>query len=347
MNALWTSGRASVTRATASFGPLRSTRTRSVTPRRAGPIAVAGPGSRSAAGPSPRDSPPRPSRRRQSPSPSGSRLRPPAGPGRRISARWMPRPRASGRTAAPPSQATRRRVNVAATPTSRPSSDAITSCSPFARARNRLVRLARIGAAPDRPEPATKISLQRSTSSSSAGSTERIASPSGGGTAPRPPEHDVDRPGVDARRLLGDRPRPRRIVEPGDHPAGRARIGVEGPDLRQHDRDLAEPERAVEGRAREVAARGRRELAAVEDPDIQPGRRGSVPQREPRLALDAVEQVELPVERGGRLRRGRQDPDRIALADDTLARGPARTSANRRGGGGSRSGRTCRGRRRA
>ena len=179
---------------------------------------------------------------------------------------------------------------------------------------------------PTIPKPATNISPSARPRPRRPGRRERIVE-TRGGPPPRPrPRTSSMCPAWTPVGHSGDRARPRRLVDAGDEPPGRPGIGVERlDDLGQHDRDLAHPERAVEDRARQGAARGSRELAAGRGSGrrSRPLRR-RLPHREPRLALDAVEQVELLVEsprssraRGGSTRigsPGRTTPSRITRA---------------------------------
>ena len=97
---------------------------------------------------------------------------------------------------------------------------------------------------------------------------------------------------MDAAEPLELDPGERRIVGVDDEPARDAGVAEERLHRRPLDRDLAHPERPVEDRARQVGRRGSRHVAAIEDPDVEPGRRGRAPRREPGLALDPIEQVE-------------------------------------------------------
>ena len=127
-------------------------------------------------------------------------------------------------------------------------------------------------------------------------------------------------PSVDAGRILRHRTRPWRVVEPGDDPAGRSRIRVEGTDLRQHDRDLAQPKGAV------VADPGRDGLAAA----------ASSPRSRIRTSNPAAAAARHAAIHASRSTLSRRSSSRWSAAVDSAAGGrtrigsPSRTTPSRR-----------------
>ena len=120
------------------------------------------------------------------------------------------------------------------------------------------------------------------------------------------------------------------LVDADDEPADHAGLAEQRLDPRPLDRDLAHPERPVEDGAREVRRRGGGDLALVEHADVEPGRGRGAPHRQPRLALDAVEEVELEMERGASIRApaaGRESGRRAGRRPPLRTRAYIRESA--------------------
>ena len=136
---------------------------------------------------------------------------------------------------------------------------------------------------------------------------------------------------MDPGRRFGDRAGKRWLVGTGNQPTRRAGVSKEGQQLGEDDRELAEAECPVERRIGQSRARCGGGIALLEDPHVvaRLGRRP--PHRQPRVPLDALEQIQLVVDPRARLRRGRQDPDCV-IRPDVSGDEDARTSVNRPGG---------------
>jgi hypothetical protein len=202
-----------------------------------------------------------------------------------ISARWMPRPRASGRTAPPPSQPTRRCVCVAAT-----------AHDPSVELGDELVIA--VGPGESRLEPAPRLGDRRfrfvrrcedvdpgGLVGRLDGSDDEALDGRRGATSSTSATCTLTRASSTAPASIAGVPRV-------DEPAGRAGIAEEPEGLVHGDRNDAQSERAVELRAREVRRRGRRQVAVVDDPDVVALAAAGSPHPEPGLAVDVVEEVE-------------------------------------------------------